>query len=244
MVEPLETARVSLPDVMRRLPLALLALAAVGGCTTFTGEGHAARLGDRELTIDELEATLADAGSVPVDGTIDAAAARQAINNWWFDTIVADPDLVDGYAGLVERYASGDGSLGAACLYVLQAGDRAAAEAYTARIAEGEAWDTIAGELGAPDNGRQECSPFTAFNPTIVTQLAALPVDGTPTVIDDPGGSPIAFVVRAATADEVTPGDLVPIAIVNDPTPLADSLWVNPSYGRFDARQLGVVALG
>jgi len=228
--------------VIRRLPLALLALAALGGCATFTDEGVAARLGGLELSIGELEQTLADGG---VEGaTLDAAAARQAINAWWFDAVSADPTLVDGYADLVDQYASGDGSIGVACLFVLQTTDRATAQSYVDRVVGGEPWSDIATELAATDDGRQACSPLSAFNPAIVEQLATLPVDGTPGVVDDPGGTEVAFVVRAATADEVTGNDLVPVAIVNNPAPLTDALWINPAYGRFDTDQLGVVALG
>lgn len=247
MVEPGETARGSLARVIRRIPLALLTIAVLGGCTTFTNEGTAAKLGRAELSIEQLETTLSEQGAASSGALLDAQAARDAINEWWYTTITADPTLVPGYAGLVDQYAEGDGSLDVACIYALQMPDRATADEVAARMTGGETWEDVAAEVSptVPDSGQQGCSPVAAFNDTIATAIAALSIDGTPIVLDDPSGtSPLAFVVRAYTADEVTLGDLVAPAIASDPQPLADALWVNPAYGRFDTGTFGIQPLG
>lgn len=231
--------------MIRRTLLALTALAFVGGCTTFSSAGAAARLGDAELSVDQLEADLAEAGATPVDEQLDAEAARGAIERWFVT------ELGEG-SGFLDQYAAGDGPLGVSCFAVAVAPDLATAESFADRLASGESWDALVAEVqpDAVDGGRRPCDSLSNFSDTERGLLEGLAADGTPTLYEDPNAQG-ALVLRALAPDEVDVASLFAAAVRANPdqtdallTPLRDEAWVNPRFGAIDPATLGVVPLG
>ena len=232
--------------MIRRSLLAVSALALLGGCTTFSNSGTAARLGDGELSLSQLEADLAEAGSPPAEGHLDAAAARTQIDSWLAGQLAEA-------SGVLDEFAAGAESLGVACIAVMAVPEHDTAEAVVARLESGEAWDDVIADVdpAAQDGGRFGCAAHSDFNPAVLDLVAGLATDGTPTIWDDPAGSGEAIVLRSMAATEVDPQELFRSVLQANPdraddlvSALRDDAWVNPRFGALDPTTLLVRALG
>ncbi|BAN03627.1 hypothetical protein [Ilumatobacter coccineus] len=99
------------------LPLAAALLA--GGCTTFSDADAVARVGDVELSVDDLDALAVDAG-IPAGEDLPPDVVRTLIQNWVQETAVRDglldPNEIDiSEAAIGARFDSGLTESGVVC---------------------------------------------------------------------------------------------------------------------------------
>jgi hypothetical protein len=217
------------------------------GCSTFSDNDLAARVGDAELSLDQLSRQLGE-----IDNTdSNTERADGALVRGEIDTFVRRE--VADQVGLFDQYADADGSLGVVCFYAVPVNDRAQADDVVARYESGEAWDDLIAEVapGAGDQSRQPCTPTETIIPEVAAELAALDPDEPPTVLEltSPPG---VFVVRAHTIDELDATELFAAVEVARPDLLdriraevdEGGIYVDPRFGRFDSQLLSVVPLG
>ena len=215
------------------------------GCSTFSDNDLAARVGDAELSHDQLSRELGEIDNSNTERA-DGAVVREQINEFILRTIA---DQV----GLFDQYAAADGSLQIACFYVLQVSDRAQADDVLARLAAGEEWDAVAGSLSpqAAAETRQPCAPVSGLVPEVAETLGALEPGGEPEVLEV--GDPVStFVVRAHDVDELDMLEFLTAISGGDPSVLTPFLaaaqdsdvYVDPRFGRFEPEQVSVVPLG
>jgi len=229
-----------------RLVLAALIAVGLGGCSTFTNTDTAAKLGDAELTVDELGDQIEAGGATPTEGRVSADLARQSIGEWLYGEVAADE-------GLLAAYGEGDPELALSCLFVVQVADRSAADAGVERLAGDESWGSVVAEVApdAPDEGRQPCTPIAEYPPEIAEQISGLEPGGAAGVVTAPDGS-AAFVARAQSADELDVLSFLNAVATAAPARIdglverlsTADVYVNPQYGTFDGESLAVVPLG
>ena len=238
---PDSLGRVIRPTSGRRAGRLLLAVCAAAlltsGCATFTNKDTAAKLGDAELSMDDVADGIDELGAVV--GERNGDAARYVVGTW-----LAERTAVE--SGLVDRYANRE--LAVTCVFAAFAGDLATAQSISDRVTAGEEWSAVVAELApSPDDGRQQCIPLAQFPQEAVDVLAPLEPGGAPGVLEDPAGG--AFAVRAQGADEVDPASLLSAVAAIDPEALetmqalAAEAWINPGIGTVN-QSLQVVPLG
>lgn len=231
----------------RLIVLAALAGAVATGCSTFTDNQLAAKVGDAELSHDDLDQLLADGGITEVDtDRYSGNQVREEISDWVRRRLAEDAHLFD-------TYAIGEGSLPIACNFVLQVADRSAADAAVQRMNGGEEWNAVAADVAptAPDFGRQQCGVISGYRPDIGERLAALPANGEPVVleIEEPAG---VFVVRAQTVEELALEDFALVVQQTEPDVLVEwvqlmqsaDVYVDPRFGVYDGERVSVMPIG
>lgn len=208
------------------------------GCSTFTNKDTAAKLGDAELTMDDVADEIDELGGGMV-GVQNGEAARFVVGNW-----LAEQTAVE--SGLVDRYANRE--LEVSCVFAVFAQDVAVAQQIVDRVAAGEEWTPVVAELApAAEDGRQDCIPLGEFPQDAIDVLAPLEPGGAAAVLEQPGGG--AFAVRAQSADELEPASLLSAVAAIDAEALttmqelAADAWINPGIGTVNQR-LQVVPLG
>ena len=215
--------------------------AAATGCTTFSDNDAVARVGDVELSDDELTESLSLAST---DHTADADAARQAVTDWIRDQIVESGAFDD-------QYSADPSALGVACLDVAVAVDQADAEGLLARVEGGEDWDDVVApiEEAIGYDSAQPCQPLATFGDAlgddVAERLGSLVPGAAPQVIDA-GESGGFAVIRARELANVDAEDLVSAMVASRPAALdayLTEVYVDPRVGSFDPGAISVVAV-
>ncbi|MDJ0768853.1 MAG: hypothetical protein QNJ12_08670 [Ilumatobacter sp.] len=228
-----------------RLALALTAAAlALSGCSTLGADDVAARVGDAELSHDELKERSSKLG-LPIDDAVVVADDARAITATWIAT-----ELIRE-VGLIDRYEAGGETSGIWCLSFFQVGNIDEAQAYVDRLDAGEDWHAIlAAELpDLPNAARAQCQPTESLGESI-TQLTGMSPSDPHRTVATPDG--LTLVVRMQPVDEVNGFELMSLAQATDPS-LIDAVLelamtadvsVDPQLGAFSPEDLSVVPLG
>jgi hypothetical protein len=226
-----------------RVTAIALGAAAVTGCTTFSDNDAVARVGDVELSSDELAESLA---LPPTDVTADGDAAREAVTGWIRTELLNASELG-------QRYADGPEAAGVVCLDVAFAQDANEAEGIKARLDDGERWDDVVGPLAAAlgFDSHPACQPYAPIlesaDPAVTDILSALRPDGSSAVIDSGGF----VVVRLRELADVDVQELVTVVGSTDAAVVDDfiasietaDVYVDPRFGSYDTLNVAVVAV-
>jgi hypothetical protein len=216
------------------------------GCSTFSDNDLAAKVGDAELTQAQLSDRLADLDNTDnAPERVDGGVARAQITSWIRQAVADD-------VGLLDQYAAGDGSLPVTCFYVVPVTDRAQGDQVISRLRGGEEWDAVAGSISpeAAAQSRQPCTAVSTLIPEVAGTLGALK-PGEPQVIEL--GDPVStFVVRAHDIDELDIDEFLNAVATADQALLQDfiagagdsGVYVDPRFGDFDPDQFSVIPLG
>lgn len=230
------------------VPLALVALAS--GCTTFTDTDVAARVDGTELSQDEFEQRLAEAG-ITADQAVPLDPARAELT-LWIQSQLVDVDAV------ATQYDSGPASSGSICLSAIVVETEADADAAAADLDAGSDFADVFGDVNIDptldaDAGALPCitsADLDAGAGTPLIDAAATLSTETPVataVLLDDAGQPVAWAVLAFRSfDQLAPVD---VEFVTAGVDLGDAvsgadIHVDPRYGTFDAELGQVVALG
>lgn len=242
------------------LPLAVASLAA--SCAA-TDNDAVARVGDAELSVDDLELRAFEAGFA-VEPTVDPDTARQIIQQWIQETAVEsgefDVDAVGEVTGdrAAGRYNAGLTESGVVCpaFIVTQTPDDA--DVALAQLDRGVEFDAVFAanniDPGLLDTGgRLDCFDLASLleaadNPE-VAMLFELSADRPYAVspLLDPGGNPIAGIVIAFRAyDQLDANETALVGSALQSRIAVENLDVDVDsrYGYFDPQTASVVALG
>jgi hypothetical protein len=240
--------------VVLRRPLRIVLLAAVAvvasGCATFTDDNVIARVGNAELSSDdlvELIAEIPDGNGISGADVGDRAPgelARQAIGSW---IAVRGLDA----SGVLARYREGIAGLDVACLKAIPAADSLHAQTILGRLESGEAWDkVVAAEAAeAVDRDRAGCLVVSQLPAEVVQALAGISATSPYRTIDLSGQS---VVIAAQTDDELLGIEFLTALQNVEPDSVAKvvaglrtaDVYVDPRYGTYDPTRLQVVPLG
>jgi hypothetical protein len=239
-------------DVIRPVRLAAIALvaAAATGCATFTDDNIVARVGDAELTSDQLVALMTEVpdqsgvSGTQVEDRAPAELARFAISNW---ITLRGLDA----SGVLDRVHEGLTSINMACLKVMQPSDSLQAQAILDRLEGGEDWDAVlAAEVPeAVDRDRVQCLDVSTLPPSLAESLGGLSSTSPYRIVEDGGQS---IVISVQADDELMGQEMLQALQTIEPDTVAKifidlqdaDVYVDPRYGSFDARRLSVVPLG
>lgn len=232
--------------------IAIASTIALSGCATFENTDLVAKVGDVEMSSDELlsrartidEIQVAQGLPSGINGErVSGDLARNAISNW------IGLQLADA-ADVVDAYLEGPLESGIACVYGIAAPDVATAAQWTDRLEGDTTWNELVAEVapGTPLDGRAECFSTDAFG--FADQLTDMSIDDPYRAVEFDDGSVI--LVRMQTVDEVIGFELLNAAQGTEPDlqttifAAADDtvIEVAPRYGAFDEASLGVRPLG
>ena len=257
----------------RRLLLtvgALVAAASLSSCSTFKSADVAARVNGKELPRAELDVITAkatggdEARSVIGDWIRLAVLGGDLIGVASKDDLAARRaqaviDLSSPYMGdAATNYAKGLDGSPALCLGAIPMDAGADTAAVLADLAAGTTWADAAKKYSTNtdfaqngglvlDQSGANCVAPSVFKPELIDALTtAKATIGNPVVIDV-GGKPAVVLLRPF--EDLTPSDR---AILVQPQVAADlskrlaatTIYVNPRFGRWDAKSVSVVALG
>jgi hypothetical protein len=259
--------------VIRRIILAggaLVAIASLSSCTTFSRSDAAAEVNGEELTRDEL--------SMLTGGATDGDTARASITNWLsvavlggdVSNIASADDLaqrrseaIDVLSAPFMAEAQTKYELGLAGSPVLCLGAIPLAQGTDAAtvISELEGGATLAdtatkyssdptlaqaGGLVTDQNGNA-CLDATGFKPELITTLTdAGAVPGTPVSVNLGSGDVVVLMRPFESLSQTEKATLVLDKVGADVRDRlnATKIYVNPRYGRWDEASVSVVALG
>jgi PPIC-type PPIASE domain len=238
------------------LSVVALTAAAAAGCTTFSDNDAVARVGDVEMSTDELTERLSvltstdDPTLTALDdsGRADAEAARAEVSNWIRLQLLVTSELAD-------RYTTDPSELGVTCLDVAIAADQADADTIKARLDGGEPWDEVVAPIEAAVGyeSKQACQPLASYSEQLGDEVAArfaeLKPGDAPEVVDAGGGG--FAVIRIQEIADVDAVGLLTAVQGIDPDAvqaLVDSastadVYVDPRIGTFDAAAIDVVVV-
>jgi hypothetical protein len=246
----------SVAPVIRRLTMLAAAGLAATGCATFTDNDVVARVGDAELSSDELSERLNgtadttpeqdDAAAVDADAAerVPGDVARESVGAWIREQLVASSDLA-------AQYSASPSALGIACIDVAIAADEAEASAIKQRLDGGEEWDDVVAPIEAAYGyeSQQPCVALVEYEQRFGVELAQAfgaltPADG-PQVVD--AGESGFTVMRAQPIGDIPVDQLVTalgsLSADGEPPPaLVDliaggrdaDVYVDPRLGTFD----------
>ncbi len=141
----------SVQRVNRRLMTILLPLAAASltaGCTTFSDADAVARVGDTELSADQLDDLLAEQ-QFPEEARSDLTLVRPVISGWIEETAIENglfsPELIEAIpdAELLALYDQGIATAGVTCVGLMVAETPEAGDAAADRLRDGEAFADV-----------------------------------------------------------------------------------------------------
>jgi hypothetical protein len=233
-----------LSNVFRRSSvIAVAAVAALTGCATFQNTDTVAKVGSAELTQAEFERRAESLGFV-TDDRLSGDDARATIGNW------IGLELADA-ADILDAYLNGPVESGITCVFGLAAPDVDTADAWLARLEDGESWEDLAAEVApdTPNAGRTGCLPTESVAP-VADQMADMRVDDPYRVLNFGDGSVV--LVRMQSRDDINGYELLQTASVVEPSSL-DAIFaeleeleveVSPRYGTFDRETVNVIPLG
>lgn len=247
------------------LPLATAALAA--GCTTFSDNDAVARVGDVELSEEELD-DLFDEQEVPDDQRDDLNIARTAISGWIESTAVDEglfsADLVQEIPDdeLVALYRQGMEAAGVTCARLLVAPSLAEAEDAAERLAVGEEFAEVFAELNvdptlADVDGEAGCFDINQVlgegePPPEVRALLSVnennPIATAPSSSAD--GGEVGLLIQYRPAEDLPEEDLAQVLdLIRQSSGVGlvldgIDIHVDSRYGRFDRATGSVVPLG
>ncbi len=241
--------------VKRRPSIALLVVvvaALSAGCTTFSDNDAAARVGDVEFTHDELVAELEELGAT-TDQVAQADIARGQISAWVAEqvTAAADPALA------ADAYAQGLLASGSICLDILAVATQADADAAVTDLTDGTPFADLFASANiepslAESNGRIGCLPLTelaldAGNPLVdsITEVNAASPYATAFLPGDAaaGAADLYVVSRFIPFDELGPEDIAIVAGALPADALGLDIYVDPRLGTYDAATATVIPL-
>lgn len=240
--------------VKRRSPIALLALAAAtltAGCTTFSDNDLAARVGDAEYSRDDLVAELEELGATD-EQLADANIARGQVGVWIDQRVseASDPALAEA------AYAKGLFESGSICLDVVATAAQADADAVVAELEGGTNFaDVFAASNVDPalaqSNGRIGCLPIAEIalgvdNPLVesITTINANEPYATAVL---PGATPdedLYVVSRFIPYDELGPDETPIVTASLSSDALGLDIYVDPQIGTYDSASATVIPLG
>lgn len=256
---PQRSATDSVHRVNRRLMTILLTLVAASltaGCTTFSDA--VARVGDQELSADELDQRLLDIGASEEDlgGVLPGEPVRQVISAWIQETAIGLDD--DDISAL---YSEGIEAVGVACPVVLATATIAEAQDAFDRLEAGEEFDVVFGEANvdpqlATVTGRVGCLTIDQFPPDTrespdIASLFALSSDNPYALVDTAAAAAdTGLVVGYRPFDDLNADELAGVLAVARSTAAADvalddlDIHVDSRYGTFDPATSSVIPLG
>jgi len=229
-------------------PLALAALAS--GCSTLSDNDVAARVDDTELSQDEFEQRLADAG-ITTDQAVPLDPARAELTLWIQNQLV-DP------AEVAVQYDAGPAVGGSICLSAIVVETEDEAEVAADRLREGDDFAEVFADANidptlVADTGALPCITSADLDAAAGTPLidaaATLSADApvATTVLLDNADQPVAWaVLDFRTFDQLEPADVefVTASVDLGDAALDADIHVDPRFGTFDAELGQVIALG
>lgn len=260
----------SVQRVNRRLMTILLPLAAASltaGCTTFSDADAVARVGDTELSADELDALLAEQ-QIPDEARNDLNVVRPVISGWIEQTAVESglfsTDLIEAIPEerLLALYGQGLDAAGVTCVRLIvtespDAGDQAAERLRSgAEFADVFAEANVDPDLAAVegDAGCFDRSQFDGVDPrppeiaALFTLNEADPIASAPSTNLD--GTPAGLVLAYRSIDDLPTTDREQVVGLIRQTSgvglVVENLdvYVASRYGTFDVASASVVPLG
>jgi hypothetical protein len=234
----------------------MLAVAVAGatlgsGCTTFTDNDAVARVGDVELSSDELRAR-ADASDAPRGVALDANFVRQEIGSWVDEQIAAGVDPAVAAA----TYPQGLLVSGSVCFQVIVVENVQSAADGVDELLAGADFATVFAARNidpslATEEGRFGCVPADQLplgtGNAFVDALAGLDSDSEFAWVElpaNPDEPVLGAVIRFLPYEELGP-DETPIVLANLPADAQEvDIYIDPRYGTYDAAAGVVVALG
>ncbi len=259
--EPVACTSVNRRVLSILLPCSIAAL--VSGCATFSETDVVARVGDTELSVEQLDELIeavaggdpAAAGALP-EGVDDANVARQQISAWIFETSLglSDEEVEESYAlGLIDS--------GVTCPKVMVTPTFEEAQLAETRLAAGEPFGAVLAELNidpslAESSGAIGCITLEQIDLTgqpspdiqaILDINAANPISVQEIPIPD--GTLAGLLVQHTPFEELAAADSASV-VSNIEFQAAQGLdvddldvYVDPRYGAFDAATGAVIAL-
>jgi hypothetical protein len=247
------------------LPLAAASLTA--GCTTFSDADAVARVGDTELSEDQLDELLAEQ-QFPEEARSDLTLVRPVISGWIEQTAIENdlfsPELVEAIpdADLLALYDQGIAAAGVTCVALMVAESPEGGEAAAGRLRDGEAFADVFADVNLdPDlaavGGEAGCfdrSQFAGADPLPPEVIALFSVNATnpftsaPSV--NPDGTAAGLVIVHRSADEIPSADLEQVVqlirqLNGAGLVVADlDISVNSRYGTYDLTSASVIPLG
>ncbi len=227
----------SVQRVNRRLMTILLPLAAASltaGCTTFSDADAVARVGDTELSEDQLDELL-DEQQFPEEARSDLTLVRPVISGWIEQTAIENglfgPEVLEAIpeADLLALYDEGIAASGVACVDLMVAESPEAGEVAAERLRDGEAFADVLADVNIdPDlaavGGEVGCfdsSQFAGVDPlppevvALFSVNAADPFASAPS--PNPDGSAAALVIAHRGADEIPSADVEQVLQTDPP---------------------------
>ncbi len=239
------------PPILTSLAIALTGALLGAGCATFSDNDAVARVGDVELSADELRERVDELGA-PQDEALDANAVRQTIDTWISEQLSGAPD--PALAAAV--YPQGLLAAGSICFEVIVAESaERAAEALDQLQAGASFGEVFAAHNIDPaltqDEGRFGCVPGNQIpvgtGNTFVDALTEIDDRNrfnTAEIEGNPGEPSVFAVVRFIPFDELGPEDTPTVFANMTVAARGIDVYVDPRYGTFDSASGTVVALG
>lgn len=239
--------------VKRRTPLALIAVVAASltGCSTFTDNDAAARVGDVEYSHDDVVADLEALGATP-EQLATADIARGQVASWIAGQVAesADPSLAE------DAYAKGLFESGSICLDVLATASQADADAVVADLEAGTSFDDAfaasntdpalsdtGGHIGCLALAELAIGVGNPLVDSITTINAADPLT-TAVLPGATADTDLYIVSRFVPYEELGP-DETPIVAASLPVDALDlDIYVDPQIGTYDSASGTVIPLG
>ncbi len=238
----------------RRSPIALLAIAAAtltAGCTTFSDNDLAARVGDAEYSRDDLVAELEELGATDEQLAV-ADIARGQVGVWIAERVAeaADPALAEA------AYAKGLFESGSICLEVVATSAQTDADAVVVELEGGTSFaDVFAASNVDPalaqSNGRIGCLAIAELaigvdNP-LVDSITTINANDPYSTAVLPGATPdedLYVVSRLIPYDELGPNETPIVNGALGATALGLDVYVDPQIGTYDSATATVIPLG
>ena len=260
----------SVQRVNRRLMTILLPLAAASltaGCTTFSDADAVARVGDTELSADQLDDLLAEQ-QFPEEARSDLTLVRPVISGWIEETAIENglfsPELIEAIpdAELLALYDQGIATAGVTCVGLMVAETPEAGDTAADRLRDGEAFAdvfadvnldpdlaVVGGEAGCFDRGQfAGAEPLPPEVVALFSVNAANPFTSAPTVNAD--GTAAGLVIAHRSADEIPSADVAQVLqlirqLSGAGLLVADlDIYVDSRYGTYDLASASVIPLG
>ena len=257
--------------VNRRLLTILLPLATaslVAGCTTFSDGNAVARVGDIELSEDDLDQLLTDQQATD-EQRQDLNVVRDVISAWIESTAVETGQFSSEQLAaipddeLLALYGQGLTASGVACVRLIVAPSTADGDDAVARLESGEDFSTVFDAVNtdadlATVGGEAGCFDATQFAsmPELTPEIEALfalnandPYASAATVSPD-GSEDAALVLVFRDADDLPEADLTQIVqVIREQKGVGIvvgdiDIHVDSRYGTFDLDSARVVPLG
>ncbi len=238
----------------RRSPIALLVLGAAtltAGCTTFSDNDLAARVGDAEYSRDDLVAELEELGASDEQLAV-ADIARGQVGAWIAGRVseAADPALAEA------AYAKGLLESGSICVDVVVTATQADADAAITQLEGGTSFADVFAALNidpglAQQGGRVGCLPLSdpavSVDDPFIDSITTINAKNPFAALIIPSAAPgedLYVVSRFVPYDELGPDETPIVTGALGAEALDLDIYVDPQIGTYDSASATVIPLG